>query len=372
MGTLNEMSQSGHPDPVVLTCGSSERCDSVELDAGLRIQVRGSQASHHALGPCTPLTRGRLSGQMTDSGVQVDPVFYRAKIVSALRVLMDSTGTTARLFEESPKPAAEINGPKSAFGDSVPAELHNRLTALERQRLELLEINKKWDEQYQSMKMHYEAKIKELRKRLAACDMQMCDEEEGGMKHRHLEEKLRQAERVTDMALKRNSVVCAELLEAERQAECLRLHNTTLTRRGQQQQSEIRRLNEVLSETLSSREREEEEVEETRTQLEVLKHQVRIYEEDFRKERAYRERAQERKVELERRVKKLHAELELLRSQVTGTTACGPKVRSPTCCDCCHGGTLIPRGEQAPHSTFPRAPRTPLSNQPHLVSEETP
>ncbi|KAI1888738.1 hypothetical protein AGOR_G00171820 [Albula goreensis] len=329
MGTFNEMSQSGQPDPVVLTCGSSERCDSVELDAGLRIQVRGSQASHHALGPCTPLTRGRLSGQMTDSGVQ-------------------------------------INGPMAAFGDSVPAELHHRLTALERQRLELLEINKKWDEQYQSMKMHYEAKIKELRKRLVACDMQMCDEEEGGMKHRHLEEKLRQAERVTDTALKRNSVVCAELLEAERQAERLRLHNTTLTRRGQQQQAEIRRLNEVLSETLSSREREEE----ARTQLEVLKHQVRIYEEDFRKERAYRERAQERKVELERRVRKLHAELELLRSQVTGTTACGPKVRSPTCCDCCHGGTLIPRGEHAPHPTLPRTPRTPPSNQQHLASAQ--
>ncbi|KAJ8397480.1 hypothetical protein AAFF_G00437560 [Aldrovandia affinis] len=300
METFNEMRQNRRLikqlDADMLNCGQSDRCDSVELDSGLRSQVKGCQPSHDAVG------RGR--GQEEGPGLQT---------VAFTEVF---TEAAARMSRESLKVTGEAVGPKGVLSDFVPGALHHRLTALERQRLELLEVNKKWDEQYQSMKRHYEAKITELRKMLEACDARAPDEEE--TKHRHLEGQLQEAERTTEAVLKRNSVVCAELLEAERQTQRLRLQNTTLTRRGQQQQSEIRRLNEVLSETLSSK------VEE----VEVLRHQVRIYEEDFRKERVDRERLQGRSDGLEGRLRALRSEVEQVRSQVTRTNTCTPKPRS--------------------------------------------
>ncbi|KAJ8377159.1 hypothetical protein SKAU_G00077390 [Synaphobranchus kaupii] len=247
---------------------------------------------------------------------------------------------------------------------SVPGDYHHRLTALERQRRELLEVNKKWDEQYQIMKRFYEVKIQELRKRLASCYACAPDEEERETKHVHLEEKLVQAEQTTETLLERNSEVCAELLETERQTQRLRLQVTTLTNRGQQQQAEIRRLNKVLSETLAMREQEvqekeartQQEVQETeaRTQVEVLTHQVRLYEEDFRKERADRKRLFERNMGLERKLETLHAQLQLVSSQVTRASVCTPKLRSHAHCGCHH------RGRQSP----PPPPTTTTTQSP--------
>ncbi|XP_036373668.1 TNFAIP3-interacting protein 1-like isoform X2 [Megalops cyprinoides] len=239
------------------------------------------------------------------------------------------------MSRESPNSTAEVVGSKPGLGITIPEDVQRRLGILETQKRELLEVNRKWDEQYRNMKKHYESKIMELRRKLAICDASAPEEEEPERKRTDLEERLLQAEQNTEAVLKRNSVVSADLLEAERQTRRLRLQNATLTRRGQHQESEIRRLNEVLREALLSTQ------DEARTRAEVLTHQLQIYEEDFLKERADRRRLRERNAELERRVAALRAELELARSQVTGTSPAAPKPWRPAPCSGCHGASRL-------------------------------
>ncbi|XP_064190476.1 uncharacterized protein LOC135254246 [Anguilla rostrata] len=224
------------------------------------------------------------------------------------------------------------------------------------------------------MKGFYKAKIQELRKRLAACHACAPDEEELERKHVHLEEKISQSERTTETVLKRNSEVCTELLETERQAQGLRLQVTALTRRGQQQQSEIRRLNKILSEALV-------EERESRTQVELLRHQVWLHEKDFQKERAERRQLCERNVELERRLETLNAEMQKARAQVTRTFVCTPKPRSHAPCGCRQGDGLPAiagrnRGHSASHqpmrSASPPSPTPPTTTRPPKPSRSPP
>ncbi|XP_035271164.1 uncharacterized protein LOC118226029 [Anguilla anguilla] len=220
------------------------------------------------------------------------------------------------------------------------------------------------------MKGFYKAKIQELRKRLAACHACAPDEEELERKHVHLEEKISQSERTTETVLKRNSEVCTELLETERQAQGLRLQVTALTRRGQQQQSEIRRLNKILSEALV-------EERESRTQVELLRHQVWLHEKDFHKERAERRQLCERNVELERRLETLNAEMQKARAQVTRTFVCTPKPRSHAPCGCRQGdGLPAIAGRNGPLRVPPahavRLPSFPHSPHHHATPETQP
>ncbi|KAG7488328.1 hypothetical protein MATL_G00032650 [Megalops atlanticus] len=322
--------------------GHSERCDSVELNSDLRLWIKGIHPSQEALGPT------RRSGSVSagsDWQVQAVPVLEKKQ--------RTSVEARSKMPRESLNNTAEVVGSKPGLGGTIPEDVQGRLGILETQKRELLEVNRKWDEQYQNMKKHYESKVMELRKKLAICDASAPEEEECERKRTDLEERLLQAEQNTETVLKRNSVVSAELLEAERQTRRLRLQNATLTRRGQQQESEIRRLNEVLREALLSTQ------DETRTQVEVLTHQLQIYEEDFLKERADRRRLKERNAELEGRVAALHAELELARSQVTGTSPAAPKPWRSARCGGCHGASRLAPAAGATVCTMSCSPVPP-------------
>ncbi|RVE58615.1 hypothetical protein OJAV_G00196030 [Oryzias javanicus] len=167
-----------------------------------------------------------------------------------------------------------------------------QIVLLEEQRKELLLINKKWAKEYRAMVQHYKQKVRCLD---AAQHLDSSDEEK----------------RVTFDLKKTGGGKAAEEEAAE-----LRLQNSSLTSRGQQQQQEIRRLNQALEEALCGS-----------PHPDIWKHQAEVYKEDFLKERRDREILKEKYLELEKRSRKAQEELRLLKSQVT-------RVKPPPTCSC--------------------------------------
>ncbi|XP_071387648.1 TNFAIP3-interacting protein 1-like [Centroberyx affinis] len=142
-----------------------------------------------------------------------------------------------------------------------------QIAILEEQRRELLSINEQWAKEYQTMVQYYK--------------------EKSG-----------------------NGDVTPELLRAEQEAEQLRVQNSSLTRRGQHQHQEIRRLNKALEGALQT---PLPVGEGSDTQEEVWKHQAQVYKEDFLKERRDREKLKGKHLELERRFRIVNTELHNLK-----------------------------------------------------------
>ncbi|XP_048866803.1 TNFAIP3-interacting protein 1-like isoform X2 [Brienomyrus brachyistius] len=188
-----------------------------------------------------------------------------------------------------------------------PDDLLPRIVILEKQRQELLDINKKWDEYCQYLKRHYKQKIDKLWGRLAAWE------------HEHREG--RAGTPPLDKPQNRNFDQSAELREAEKHVQCLTAQIAKLTTRGQQQTSEIQRLNRVLKESQEVLAVREEEV---RVDLEVLRLQANTYKADFDLERRDRERLKERNIKLERRVAELFRQLQTFSSQSNGQQQATP------------------------------------------------
>ncbi|XP_023693455.2 uncharacterized protein [Paramormyrops kingsleyae] len=258
---MEEMLRDGEPD----------RCYAVELDRRLleRIGRTATQSSHQDHRP--PET-GTAMEEMKESG--------RA----AGRMSAKSPGING----------VEIKGSVT----QRPDDLLQRIGILEKQRQELLDINKKWDEYCQYLKRHYMQKIDVLRGRLATWELD----------HREV----RAGRPPVDKPQNRNFEQIAELRETEKQVQRLTEQIATLTTRGQQQTSEIRRLNQVLMESQEAVAVREKEV---REELEVLRWQADTYKADFNLERKDREKLKERNIELEMRLAKLCRELQSLRSQ---------------------------------------------------------
>ncbi|CAB1452489.1 unnamed protein product [Pleuronectes platessa] len=109
-------------------------------------------------------------------------------------------------------------------------------------RKELISINDKWAKEYQTMVRFYREKVQLLKAALQQNHSQveegLCEEEE---KHVTLCKK-------TKLKTCDEADVNSELLKVEQEARELRGQNCTLTRRGQHQSEEIKRLNKVLAE----------------------------------------------------------------------------------------------------------------------------
>ncbi|KAH0509898.1 TNFAIP3-interacting protein 1 [Microtus ochrogaster] len=162
-----------------------------------------------------------------------------------------------------------------------------KVKILEQQRMELLEVNKQWDQHFRSMKQQYEQKT---------------DKEQ----------------------------LTAEAKELRQKVKYLQDQLSPLTRHREYQEKEIQRLNKALEEALSIQAssspppgygspegsgghlRKQELV----TQNELLKQQVKIFEEDFQRERSDRERMNEEKEELKKQVEKLQAQVTLTNVQL--------------------------------------------------------
>ncbi|XP_041824345.1 TNFAIP3-interacting protein 1-like [Melanotaenia boesemani] len=210
--------------------------------------------------------------------------------------------------------AAEIN-PHALCEDSESEEssksddvsMKAQILILEEQRKELLTINKKWAKEYRTMVQYYKDKVRVLKasQQLDHSEEEMSDE---GEKHVRFNEKLKVK---TDTQTGENS----ELLTAQKEAKELRVQNSTLTRRGQHQHEEIKRLNKALEEALQATQPlggSNEAVQD------IWKHQAEVYKEDFLRERKDREKLKEKYLELESRFRKGQDELRFLKSQVSG------------------------------------------------------
>uniref|UniRef100_A0A3P9K5X5 TNFAIP3 interacting protein 3 n=1 Tax=Oryzias latipes TaxID=8090 RepID=A0A3P9K5X5_ORYLA len=224
----------------------------------------------------------------------------------------------------SSREGLRFSGPKCKESpNSSQVGLKAQIVLLEEQRKELLSINKKWAKEYRTMVQYYKEKVRYLK----AVSLQDSSEEEAGDEgEKRVTFHVKKADRRTGEG--KAAVVTAE---EEEEAEELRLLNSTLTRRGQHQHEEIRRLNKALEEALCGSRPGGGNGE---TLPDIWKHQAEVYKEDFLKERSDRERLKEKYLELEKRSRKAQEELRLLKSQVirmkpTHTCSCVNPAKSP-------------------------------------------
>ncbi|XP_030719815.2 LOW QUALITY PROTEIN: TNFAIP3-interacting protein 3 [Globicephala melas] len=198
--------------------------------------------------------------------------------------------------------------------------LEQKIRCLEKQRKELLEVNQQWDQQFRSMKELYERKVAELKTKLDTAESFLGT----------LEKELQQSQRESDLQQreeKEKESLNEELHELKRENTLLKEKIALASQKKQHFECEIKRLNKALQDALkmecsSSPEdclrKSEMECsrEEMRTEMEVLKQQVQIYEEDFKKERSDRERLSQEKEELQQINQTSQTQLNRLNSQI--------------------------------------------------------
>ncbi|XP_025148178.1 TNFAIP3-interacting protein 1 isoform X5 [Bubalus bubalis] len=196
---------------------------------------------------------------------------------------------------------------------------------------QLLEVNKQWDQHFRSMKQQYEQKITELRQKLADLQKQVTDlEAEREQKQRDFDRKLLLAKSKIEMEETDREHLTAEAKELRQKVKYLQDQLSPLTRQREYQEKEIQRLNKALEEALSIQASPSSPTafgspegaggllrkQELLTQNELLKQQVKIFEEDFQRERSDRERMNEEKEELKKQVEKLQAQVTLSHAQL--------------------------------------------------------
>ncbi|XP_062909105.1 TNFAIP3-interacting protein 1 isoform X2 [Mobula hypostoma] len=205
--------------------------------------------------------------------------------------------------------------------------LEKKVAALEVQRKELLDVNKQWDLQFRGMKHLYEQKIVNLRQRLASAQRELSERESAcDEKQRDFDRKLLLAKSKLDNGETEKEKYLAEIKTLKQENQCLREQLIPLTKQRECQEKEIQRLNKALEEVLSLQSatpmftgtgdacintRRNEQL----TQIEVLKQQVKIFEEDFLRERSDRERMSEEKEELRQKLEKVQTEMMMLNTQ---------------------------------------------------------
>ncbi|NXL03128.1 TNIP3 protein, partial [Mesembrinibis cayennensis] len=204
--------------------------------------------------------------------------------------------------------------------------LEQQILSLERQRRELLEVNKQWDHQFRSMKQLYEKQLAEMKAKLDVSEKRISELEEKRHQQHPEDERLRALGRERPLQeMKETKVLSEALHEMKEENKLLKQKNASMVRKKEHYECEISRLNKALMDVLKkqhssglgtpSEKGDRNSLEDMRTQLEVLRQQVQIYEEDFRKERSDRERLNEEKEALQKINGRLQSQLNKLNSQ---------------------------------------------------------
>ncbi|KFP96402.1 TNFAIP3-interacting protein 3, partial [Haliaeetus albicilla] len=204
-----------------------------------------------------------------------------------------------------------------------------QILSLERQRRELLEVNKQWDHQFRSMKQLYEKQLAEMKAKLDVSERKISELEEERHRQHPEAERFRALGRERPLQETKETKVLSEALhEMKEENKLLKQKNASMIRKKEHYECEISRLNKALLDVLKkqhspvlgtpSEKGDRNSLEDMRTQLEVLRHQVQIYEEDFRKERSDRERLNEEKEALQKINERLQSQLNKLNSQMKG------------------------------------------------------
>ncbi|KFW89794.1 TNFAIP3-interacting protein 3, partial [Phalacrocorax carbo] len=219
--------------------------------------------------------------------------------------------------------------------------LEQQILSLERQRRELLEVNKQWDHQFRSMKQLYEKQLAEMKAKLDVSERRVSELEEERHRQHPEDEKLRALGRERPLQETRETKALSEALhEMKEENKLLKQKNASMIRKKEHYESEISRLNKALLDVLKkqrspvlgtpSEKGDRNSLEDMRTQLEVLRQQVQIYEEDFRKERSDRERLNEEKEALQKINERLQSQLNKLNSQTSRYSLRRPSTHLPS------------------------------------------
>ncbi|KAL7985833.1 hypothetical protein Chor_010999, partial [Crotalus horridus] len=177
---------------------------------------------------------------------------------------------------------------EQAAGKSMLGASEKKVKILEHQRNELLEVNKQWDHHFRSMKQQYEQKITDLRQKLADSQKALAElETEREQKQRDFDRKLLLAKSKIEEEEAEKKSLSGEVKDLKHKVKFLQDQLVPVTRQREYQEKEILRLN-----------------------------KVKIFEEDFQRERSDRERMNEEKEELKKQLEKLQKQLTLTNNQL--------------------------------------------------------
>ncbi|XP_015233002.1 PREDICTED: TNFAIP3-interacting protein 1 isoform X2 [Cyprinodon variegatus] len=248
--------------------------------------------------------------------------------------------------EESPavRPKMEATTPQKSgkSAERTPAKAcdievyEKKIKLLEKQRKDVLEVNKQWDIQWNAMKSQFEQKITDLRQRLAESQKTVLElEAEREQRQRDYDKKLLLAKSKIENVQGEKECLNSETAELKQKVRYLQDQLLPLSKQREYQEKEIQRLNRALEEALnlhspSSSQQPPGQAnfadaannlkkQELLTQIAVLKEQVKIFEEDFRKERSDRERMNEEKEDLRRQVERLQGQITNVTNQLHQT-----------------------------------------------------
>ncbi|XP_040526273.1 TNFAIP3-interacting protein 3 isoform X12 [Gallus gallus] len=293
------------------------RCESKELDVEIRnlIERSGTSKSREDL---EPIAQGSVNHQRTSCS---------PKTRSETNAQGHLGSTWADVSEmEAPADPLESKHVLPSKQKTVLAKSQERhILSLERQKQELLEVNKQWDLQFRTMKELYEKQLAEVKAKLHLSERRVSDLEEERHRHPPEKERLQFLDRDRPSQETKETKVLSEALhEMKEENKLLKQKNASLIRKQEHYECEISRLNKALLDVLKkncsvlgtpSEAGDKNSLDDMKTQLEVLKQQVQIYEEDFRKERSDRERLNEEKEALQKANERLQTQLNKLNSQ---------------------------------------------------------
>ncbi|KAI6076932.1 TNFAIP3-interacting protein 1 [Aix galericulata] len=245
-------------------------------------------------------------------------------------------------------------GAEKALGRGDLEAKEKKVKILEHQRRELLEVNKQWDQHFRAMKQKYEQKMTDVHQELAEARRALTEmEAEREQKQRDFDRKLLLAKsRIeTEEASPRGRALggcrprrppltdpnppqaekdrlAMEVRDLQQRMRFLQEQLAPVTRQREYQEKEIQRLNKALEEALNVQASPppifaatlepagKMPQQELLTQNELLKQQVKIFEEDFQRERSDRERMNEEKEELKQQLEKLQKQLVVSNNQL--------------------------------------------------------
>ncbi|XP_047574301.1 TNFAIP3-interacting protein 3 [Lutra lutra] len=291
----------------------SERCESMELDNKIRDLIERN---------ASPDLKGMTLGA-TPSHRNSCSLKTPGKTASTAHL---AQGTTRMSAAEGSMEHAEYD--QSSSRKNLTNSLEQKIRCLEKQRKELLEVNQQWDQQFRSMKELYERKVAELKTKLDAAERFLSVQEEERQQSQRESDRLRELNRERlQRQEKEKESLHEELHELKKENKFLKEKNALVNKKKEHYECEIKRLNKALQDALKiecssfsedclGKSEMECRHEEMRTEMEVLKQQVQIYEEDFKKERSDRERLNQEKEELQQINRTSQSQLNRLNSQI--------------------------------------------------------
>nr|AGQ17405.1 TNFAIP3 interacting protein 1 [Branchiostoma belcheri tsingtauense] len=248
----------------------------------------------------------------------------------------DQPGTTA---VEITQPVYKENDEKQHSTDKEISELKKKVEELQRQKKEIIDVNKQWDVQYRSMKGSLEEKLEEAHRQVAEYRGQE------DKRQRDIDKMLLSAKKRIDAEQEARERSVQDYQQEKQRGDTLSarvtiLENqiTDMMRQRGNLEAEIRRLNGALGEAPSmairtppcqaaehqqSAPRQSQPPShntqpslDARTEIEVLRAQVATYREDFETERGDRERIQGEKETLRDEMVALRLQVDYLSQQL--------------------------------------------------------